>query len=176
MPPSRSEAPPELAKQATSPSLRPTIVSVRPGASVRPRPTLRPFATVAALQGASVLVIDDDDMVRRSLVRVLRRKYAVTELRDCESALALIAAGTRFDAILCDLYLEGMSGRDFLLHLDAFHTEQAKRVVILSGSARNVMDDELLCALEARFLEKPASLAAIDAVVAGLVGERVKAA
>jgi CheY-like chemotaxis protein len=124
----------------------------------------------------TLLVIDDDDMVRRSLARVLRRKYAVTELGDAESAIALIEAGKSFDVILCDLNLDGMSGREFLLHLDTFHEAVVKRVVILSGSSRQMMDDDVLVAIAPRFIEKPASLAAIDAVIQDLVRENARAA
>ncbi len=119
-----------------------------------------------------VLVIDDDDMVRRALVRGLRRKYAVTDLRDAESALALIEAGARFDAILCDLNLAGMSGPDFFLNLD---DDQANRVVILSGNPGG-MDDARFAGREPRFLEKPAPMAVIEALLMAMFDSGARAA
>ena len=134
--------------------------------STHPPPVL-PFA-----HSPRVLLIDDDAMVRRALVRGLKRKYAVTELADAESALALIAGGARFDAILCDLNLAGMSGRDFFLYLDAKDEDQARRVVILTGNfAAGLFGDR-----EPRFLEKPASMAMIDAALADLVSPDMRAA
>lgn len=134
--------------------------------SVRPGQSARPPAPVAVAT-PSVLVIDDDDMVRRALVRGLRRNYAVLDVRDAESALELITSGRRFDAILCDLNLTGMSGRDFFLHLDATHENQARRVVILSGNP-GAMESEHFGELPPRFLEKPASIARIEATLAEL--------
>ncbi len=130
--------------------------------SVRPA-TVRPSAPVPVVP-PSVLVIDDDDMVRRAIVRGLRRNYAIVDVCDAETALALIANGRRFDAILCDLNLNGMSGRDFFLHLDATNQDQARRVVILSGNPR-AMDDARFGALPPRFIEKPASMALLEATL-----------
>ena len=134
--------------------------SVRPGQSVRP-----PAPVSAATH--TVLVIDDDDMVRRALVRGLRRNHVVIDLRDAETALELIANGRRFDAILCDMNLEGMSGRDFFLNLDATAEDQARRVVILSGDPTS-LEPELFGDLPPRFIEKPASMARIEALLAEL--------
>jgi CheY-like chemotaxis protein len=123
-----------------------------------------------------ILVIDDDDMVRRSVVRVLRRKYTVVDLPDAESALAMIERGARYDAILCDLHLGAMSGRELLLALHRVAPAQANRLVILSGSPRSAIAGAFLDAVATRFLEKPATVAEIDAMVAGLVGTAAQAA
>jgi CheY-like chemotaxis protein len=127
--------------------------------------------------GPKVLIIDDDDMVRRSIVRALRRKYHVSDVRDAESALALLASGVRFDAILSDLHLDGgISGRELIVHLKAGYPDQAERLVIVSGDSRDSVDDDFLDAIAWRFLEKPATLAEIDAMLADLVLTTARAA
>ncbi|HVH42667.1 MAG TPA: response regulator [Labilithrix sp.] len=123
----------------------------------------------------SVLVIDDDDMVRRAIVRGLRRRYEVTELRDAETALVLIHGGQRFDAILCDLNLTGMSGSDFFLNLEANNDEQAARVIILTGNIGAVgaadfgENGPLL-------LEKPVSIAKLEGLIRDLADGAARAA
>ena len=102
-----------------------------------------------------------------ALVRGLGRKRAVVDLRDAESALELIASGKRFDAILCDMNLDGMSGRDFFVNLEAMDEDQARRVVILSGDPTS-LDPNLFGDLPPLFIEKPASLVKIEAVLAEL--------
>lgn len=135
-----------------------------PRSSVRPRAPSLP----------SVLVIDDDDMVRRVLTRMLRRKYVVTEMRGAEEALAAITSGERFDGILCDLNLVGMSGRELLLRLRAESPSQASRVIILSGSGGEYLDDPVLGT--ARCLEKPATALEIEQALAELVAVPARAA
>lgn len=126
--------------------------------------------------GPSVLVIDDDAMLRRALVRGLRRRYAVTERDDAEVALSEIANGQRYDAILCDLTLAGMSGRQFILALSCIVPAQAERAIILTGVARSAIDEELLAIVGTRFVEKPATIAEIDLVLDEIFGAHARAA
>jgi CheY-like chemotaxis protein len=153
---------------------------VRQGVAVRSAMTPKPFRSAtqrwsgaSTAQDHQVLVIDDDEMVRKVVARVLRRRYSVTELRDAESALALLANDFRFDAIVCDLHLSGMSGRTLLHHLESFYPDQAERLVILSGSSRSLMDHEFLEAISTRFLEKPATPSQIERIVEEVVGTHV---
>src|SRR6476661_2451582 len=59
-----------------------------------------------------VLLVDDDAAIRRSLSRVLGDVYEVVAAPDGKAALAALAADARFDLILCDAGMAGMSGLD----------------------------------------------------------------
>jgi len=112
-----------------------------------------------------VLVVDDDDMLRRILARTLRRTYGVIEVGNAESALEMLAGGQSFDVILCDLNLDGMSGSQFLKQLTIRHPDHAARTIVMSGAPRGTLDEELLLRLEARFVEKPASARVIESAI-----------
>ena len=59
---------------------------------------------------ARVLLVDDDEAVRRFAARVLTRAgYRVTAVDDGESAAALVDAG-EFDLLVTDVVLPAMSG------------------------------------------------------------------
>ncbi|MFI5280133.1 MAG: response regulator [Gemmatimonadales bacterium] len=63
---------------------------------------------------ASVLIVDDDDMVRSAIARYLQRTgYEPVQARNGEEALALLHE-RRFDAMLCDIRMPGMSGIELL--------------------------------------------------------------
>ncbi len=164
--------------QSTFPPLTIAVRSTRPPtssgavgsipASKRARLSAAPVSlepTSIGLPRGSVLLVDDDEMLRRSLMRGLRRRYTVHEARDAETALELITAGATYDAILCDLHLVGMSGRDLFMLLRESHSALAERLVLVSGVPRSTLDDELNDALGDRFLEKPAGFAEIDALL-----------
>jgi two-component system cell cycle sensor histidine kinase/response regulator CckA len=61
---------------------------------------------------ATILLVDDSDVVRKSAARCLRRRgYVVIEAAAADEALALLAAnGDRIDLLLTDLVLPAMGG------------------------------------------------------------------
>jgi DNA-binding response OmpR family regulator len=68
----------------------------------------------AAIKGGRILVIDDEPMVRDTLAQVLADEgYIVDVAVDGEDALERVHAA-RPDAILLDLMMPGMNGRQFL--------------------------------------------------------------
>ncbi len=63
---------------------------------------------------ASVLIVDDDDMVRSAITRYLQRTgYEPVQARNGEEALERLNE-RRFDAMLCDIRMPGMSGIELL--------------------------------------------------------------
>ncbi len=80
----------------------------------------------------SILLVDDEPLIRSSFRRVLRG-HEVVEAATGVEALELIA-DRRFDGILCDLCMPGMDGVEFFHRLAERHPEQCARVVIMSGS------------------------------------------
>ena len=62
---------------------------------------------------ARVLLVDDDEQVRRFAARVLTKSgYRVTEVPDGESAIRRIETGAAFDLLVTDVALPAMSGAD----------------------------------------------------------------
>lgn len=135
----------------------------------------KPRVSVRPPVGPRVLVIDDDAMLRRALVRSLKRRYEVTERDSAEVALNEIAKGERYDAIICDLNLGGMSGRQFLLELHAQLPELAAKVIILSGTSKLTLDEAVLQIIENRFVEKPATLGEIELIIGDVIAVRAAA-
>ena len=71
-------------------------------------------APVAVVKGGRILVVDDEPMVRDTLGQVLADEGYVVDLAiDGNDALAHVRAA-RPDAILLDLMMPGMNGRQFL--------------------------------------------------------------
>lgn len=63
----------------------------------------------------SVLVVDDEEPIRNSLGRLLRHHhYNVATARDGRLALERLRKGEHFDAIILDLLMPGLCGKDFV--------------------------------------------------------------
>lgn len=82
---------------------------------------------------ACVLVVDDDDNVRRSLKRLLHRhQYLVVEAEGVDEAIELLA-GKTVDLVLTDLRMPGKDGIDLLRHAYKHHPNVAR--ILLTGHA-----------------------------------------
>jgi signal transduction histidine kinase/ActR/RegA family two-component response regulator len=89
-------------------------------------------AAVAA--ATTVLLVDDEDLVREALAESLEeRGHAVLRAKDGMSALAVLEAGAGVDVLLTDLSMPGMDGRAVIE--GARRLRPGLAVVLLTGNA-----------------------------------------
>ncbi len=157
-PASPSPVLPEAAPPDSPESPSPVLPEAAPPDSPAPA-ALAPAAPAASPEGAQrVLVVDDDDLVRTLLVRLLKRSgYQVGQANGGEAALRSFEAEPAA-LVLLDLGMPGMSGPTTLARLRALGgVGAAAAVIVLSGRAPS---DEERAALDAdAFLMKPVSRA-----------------
>ncbi len=106
------------------------------------------------LERARVLVVDDDEMIGMIVHRVLKAHH-VTAVTSAQDALAHIASGERFDAVLCDLMMPGMTGLEFHRILCEQYPDQASAVIFLTGGAFDNAAGAYLAAIPNAQLTKP---------------------
>jgi len=115
-------------------------------------PGVRPVAEDLLPQ--TILVVDDEDLVRRSLARILRRHgVEVIEAADGPSALRVVAERSDIELALVDLVMPGMDGEEVLASLRAL--QPPLDVVVMSGWAREERAKACVQAGAAGFLAKP---------------------
>ncbi|MGC4087078.1 MAG: response regulator [Polyangiaceae bacterium] len=102
-----------------------------------------------------VLVIDDEELVRATLQRLLSPPHALTNAASAQQALGLIEAGQRFDVILCDLMMPGMSGIDLHHALAKTCSDQARRMVFMTGGNFTSSGSDFLDTVANARLAKP---------------------
>jgi len=91
-------------------------------------------ATNATLAGIRVLVVDDEELIRRPMLRFLTKRGAeVREAGDGAMALDTIRAGFEPDVIVADLRMPRMDGAEFYERLLEEWPALAERVLFLSG-------------------------------------------
>jgi CheY-like chemotaxis protein len=103
----------------------------------------RPAAGDELMPGGteSILVLEDDELVRDVVERTLRRLgYAVTLAQAPEAALELATSG-RFDALVTDVVMPGMTGDEVARRIRADRPDLP--VVFMSGYTASVLDLEL---------------------------------
>ena len=117
-----------------------------------------------------LLIIDDEDIVLKTLVRIFD-EHDVVATADAREALARLQRGETFDVIFCDLMMPNMTGVDFYEALLGSCPEMAKRVVFLTGGAVTPRGEQFLATVPNVRVQKPFTVAALRNLVQGLLSE-----
>jgi DNA-binding NarL/FixJ family response regulator len=125
---------------------------------------------------ASLLIVDDDSLVRRALTRVFHRYGVCTEACSAADAEHHITSGATWSGFVIDVCLGDGSGLDVLKSARRFHNTPA---LIISGSLdRDAVNRA--AAFNARFVCKPCGMRELAPFVADVIarttGDRVYAA
>jgi two-component system, cell cycle sensor histidine kinase and response regulator CckA len=118
-----------------------------------------PAVQVTETRTGTVLVVEDEDLLRLAVTKALRKKgFVVLEACDGPAALDLIrSGGNAIDVVLLDLMLRGMSSREFFEEARRSHPDL--KAILTSAYG----EDTALAAFSGipieRFLRKPFHLA-----------------
>jgi len=117
-------------------------------------------------KGRVVLVVDDDDMIRRLVRTVLEAdEFEVTEANDGESALAL-ATTTEPAVVVLDIMMPGLDGVEVCRRLD----HNRVKVIVLTARDDPELEQDCRQAGANAFVTKPFSSIELLDLVADLIG------
>ena len=86
----------------------------------------------------TILVVDDDDDIRRVLRRLLEQAgHRVVEADSAAAALEQVAGNEPPDAVVSDVLMPGKTGLAFYEELAEMAPELSRRLVFLTGAARD---------------------------------------
>jgi PAS domain S-box-containing protein len=118
-----------------------------------------------------VLVVDDEPAVGRVLQRILR-EHEVAVACSGRQALELLEQGPEPDAVLCDVMMPDLTGRDVYEAVRREHAGLEGRFVFVSGGAFTSGAREFLDSVPNILLEKPFDEGRVRNIVEELVRRR----
>ncbi len=116
-----------------------------------------------------VLLVDDELFIVSALRRLLGTEHDVTSVMSAHDGVALVEAGHRFDVILCDLRMPGMSGIEFYERLSALAPDLLERIVFCTGATFSTDTRQFFERVPNRILEKPFDPGTVRTVVRSFV-------
>ena len=126
-----------------------------------------------SLAGIRVLLVDDEELVRRPMSRFLTRVGAeISEAGDGAAALARLHDGFDPHVILADLRMPRLDGAGFYLLLQQQHPALAERVIFLSGDITQLAAPGLAEVPRDRILVKPVELVELERRILAFVREK----
>jgi YesN/AraC family two-component response regulator len=106
-----------------------------------------------------VVIVDDDESIRKTFVLILSTNYRVYQAKDAEEALKRFK-GRNVDLIIADLKLPHLNGLEMIAK---FRETGYKGEVILISAFPDLLDPEILSSLDIRHsFVKPLDLDALN--------------
>ncbi len=102
-----------------------------------------------------LIVIDDERLLLRAIVRMLAGSFHVVPYERASAALAFLEGGAECAAILTDVRLGDMSGKQLYEELQRIRPELAARVIFMTGSDSTPLFGDFLQRHADRVLLKP---------------------
>jgi len=123
----------------------------------------KPAPTPAARGSETVLLVEDDHVVRTLVANGLRKAgYEVLEAADSARAMEIARARTSpIHLLLTDVVMPGMNGRELADQLRAVHRDT--RVIFMSGYSDDAILRRGVQTASADFIQKPFSIDALTA-------------
>ncbi len=116
-----------------------------------------------------ILVIDDDEQIRRVLLDVFRDIYNCCEASSAEEALTVLAQES-FDLVLSDINMGGMSGLELVPHVLSLSPDSV--VVMISGQSNIETAIEAMHAGAFDYIMKPFDIRHVEAAVERALKQR----
>jgi len=110
-----------------------------------------------------ILVVEDNQDIRELIIQMLVfENYDISTAKDGEEALELISV-QRFDLILLDIMMPGISGLEVLAKIRSVKDPQIKNLPVVVVTAKSLIDDidAALSAGATSYLVKPFRAAAL---------------
>ena len=125
-------------------------------------------SAVRPQQHGRVLIVDDEPSILTSLRRLLR-PHEVQTAEGGQEAMELLRRDRRFDVILCDVMMPGVTGKDLHDWLRRTDAKLAARMVFITGGACAGWAETFLQQVSNLVLDKPLDAAALMQLVDRMV-------
>ena len=158
-----------VAQPQAAPAVAAPAAPAAPAALAAPA---APAATSGTLSGIRVLLVDDEELIRRPIGRFLGKRGAeIQEAADGLAALEKVRAGFEPHVILADLRMPRMDGAEFFQKLQEEKASLAERVIFLSGDITHLAGRGLAEVPRDRVMVKPIELAELERRITAFVRE-----
>lgn len=118
---------------------------------------------------ADVLIVDDDDVIRETLLELLEGNYQCQEASTAEEALRKLQAQP-FDVVLTDISMPGLSGSELMQRARELYPETP--VIIMSGLSDQEQAHSLINSGAFDYLLKPFRLEVVEESVKRAIEQR----
>ncbi|MGA7728804.1 MAG: PAS domain S-box protein [Dehalococcoidales bacterium] len=121
---------------------------------------------LSLIKSGRIMVIDDELPVRTLLEKVLTPMgYSIETVDDADTVLNRLKAGEKYDVILLDIRMPGMSGTELYTHILEKAPELKGRIIIITGDVMGLDIKEFLTKHNLPSLSKPFDIKLLKEII-----------
>lgn len=117
---------------------------------------------------ATLLIVDDDTLIRDTLHEFLSEKHECHTADRAEQALSYLEV-ERYDAVITDVSMPGLTGREILMYVQNQHPTTP--VIVISGKPDGADGKSLVEMGAFAYLTKPFQLDEIEEIVTRAIAQ-----
>ncbi|MBI3894762.1 MAG: diguanylate cyclase [Acidobacteria bacterium] len=130
--------------------------------------------TMNGAEPTKVLVIDDDELTLAVIRKLLEAENCVVEAFSSPRQALSKLPENHYDAILCDMWMGDMSGKDFYQQIQQDFPDYRRKIIFVTGDFASEATWEFIDERQLPFILKPFSLPELHRRLREVVGERVE--
>ncbi len=135
----------------------------------KPKQSMTPLLSIPATRRGTILIVDDEMAVIRSLRRLLERDHDVLAARSGEEALSIVKSSSRIDIVLYDVSMPRLGGKAFYEEIERHHLPIANRIIFVSSGASDSDITAFLMKTGNPVVEKPFDLELLGDLIGSLI-------
>lgn len=135
-------------------------------------PPMEYVPLVEVIHQVRILVVDDEPLVGRALLRLLA-PYDVVWCETGAEALRVLGNEPAFDLVLCDLMMSPMDGEQVMAQVQIHHPEMMSRFAFMTGGAFTSGTKDVVNRREVPVLFKPLQLSDVSALLESMQQQTV---
>ena len=120
---------------------------------------------------ATLLIVDDDTLIRDTLHELLSENHECHTADRAEQALSYLEV-ERYDAVITDVAMPGLTGREILMYVQNQHPTTP--VIVISGKPDGADGKSLVEMGAFAYLTKPFQLEEIEETVTRAIGRHAE--
>jgi two-component system NtrC family sensor kinase len=107
------------------------------------------------LSGKNVLIVDDEESIREFIAELLTGEGCRVDSVSTGTGAIEKIAKTSYNAVLCDMKMPGMSGKELFKHIEENKPELKKKIIFITGDVLNQDTQKFIRKTGSRVIEKP---------------------
>lgn len=137
--------------------------------SDNPKQSLAPFLSIPPTRRGTILIVDDEMAVIRSLRRLWEKDHDVLAARSGDEALSIIRSSPHIDIVLYDVSMPRLGGKEFYEEIERHHMPIATRIIFVSSGASDSEITAFLMKTGNPIVEKPFDLELLGDLIGSLI-------